>query len=139
MRARSGPGIFLLALLSFLLDLFALGASALGAATPAAVLVLLSAVAALFFLLLALDLILLATRSAAGARSRSADKIRKQNLVFDSMLCQTFVGLFPLCLLPQPIRLNVLLYNVHHKRHTNAKKRTRCIRGSLNTRCESCI
>lgn len=61
-RARSGPGVVLLALLPVFLALFALGA-----ATPAAVLVLLSAVAALFFLLLVLALVLLATRSAAGA------------------------------------------------------------------------
>lgn len=71
MRARSGPGFFLLALLPFFLDLFALGA-----ATPAAVLVLLCTIAALLFLLLALALIFLATRSAAGTGSRSVDRIR---------------------------------------------------------------
>lgn len=70
-RPGPGPGFFLLALLAFFLALFVLGA-----ATPAVFLVLLCTIAALFFLFLALDLILLATRSAAGTGSRSVDRIR---------------------------------------------------------------
>lgn len=64
--ARPGPGVVLLALLPVLLALFALGTAA-----PAAVLVLRGPVAALLVLLLALGFVLLAARSAAGARSSS--------------------------------------------------------------------